>query len=78
MLKTKIKLTQSKKAWTQYITIPSAMVQDSQYPFVKNDELYLQIIPNSGLLILSKEGVTIKRDSTGFLISPVSIPKEGA
>jgi len=54
MLKTRIKIAQSKKAWTQYITIPAAMVQDSQYPFKDGDELFLEIEPATGTMILSK------------------------
>ena len=55
VLKTKVKLFQSKKAWTQYMTIPSAVVQDSQYPFEADIDLYLQIEPKTGIMIISKE-----------------------
>ena len=61
VLKTKIKISQSKKAWTQYITVPSAVVQDSQYPFKASDELHLEIEPNFGIMIISKKNDVIEQ-----------------
>lgn len=37
------------------MTIPSAVVQDSQYPFEADVELYLEIEPVTGIMIISKE-----------------------
>ena len=68
VLKTKIKISQSKKAWTQYITIPSAVVQDSQYPFTASDELHLEIEPSQGVLIISKEAKSLEITPDGFLV----------
>jgi hypothetical protein len=68
VLKTKIKISQSKKAWTQYITVPSAVVQDSQYPFKANDEIYLEIEPMMGIMMLSKKDRPIEATSEGVLI----------
>ena len=39
-------------AKTQYITIPSAMVSDSQYPFEANDEVEIEIVPGMKKLIV--------------------------
>ena len=69
MLKTKIKLSQSKKAWTQYLTIPSAIVTDSQYPFEDSEELYLQVEPVTGMMIILREPRPIKVTSEGVLIA---------
>ena len=68
MLKTKVKILQSKKAWTQYITIPAAMVQDSQYPFQDGDELYVKIEPFMGIMIISKDDKPLDQSSKGILI----------
>ncbi|MHA1692224.1 MAG: hypothetical protein ACTSU7_11400 [Candidatus Heimdallarchaeaceae archaeon] len=69
MLKTQIKLTQSKKASTQYISIPAAVVQDSQYPFEDTDELYLEIEPKTGTMILTKTPRTLTITSKGLTIT---------
>ena len=69
MLRTKIKLSQSKKAWTQYITIPSAIVTDSQYPFKDVDELYLEVEPTTGTMILSKKERKVNLTPNGILIN---------
>ncbi len=69
VLKVKVKLSQAKKAWTQYLTIPSAMVQDSQYPFKDKAELYLEVEPKMGILIFSKEKIMVKTTSEGVLIT---------
>ena len=69
VLKTKIKLSQSKKAWTQYVTIPSAVVQDSQYPFEGNDELYLKVEPVTGIIVISKQDKPVKITSEGVFIA---------
>lgn len=74
VLKTIVKVSQSKKAWTQYLTIPSAVVQDSQYPFEDGDRLYLEVEPVTGVMIISKEDRPIKVNSEGFLI--LSEPEE--
>lgn len=69
VLKAKIKLSQSKKAWTQYVTIPSAVVQDSQYPFEGSDELYLEVEPETGIMVILKEDRPITITSEGVLIA---------
>ena len=69
VLRTKIKLSQSKKAHTQYISIPSAVVQDSQYPFKGGEMLSLVIDPNEGWIILSREDIN--------LVSVDNLPTEG-
>ena len=69
VLKTRIKLSQSKKAHTQYISIPSAVVQDSQYPFRDGGMLSLTIEPNEEMIILSREDIRV--------ISLDNLPMEG-
>ncbi|MGA2783762.1 MAG: hypothetical protein ABSF09_03580 [Candidatus Bathyarchaeia archaeon] len=44
-LKAQVRVVQNPDAKTQYIAIPSAVVQDSLYPFHKNDILDLEIDP---------------------------------
>jgi len=39
------KIVQSKKAHTQYLVIPSVMVQDSQYPFKEGEKVRIIIDP---------------------------------
>jgi len=68
VLKTKIRVSQSKKAWTQYVTIPSAVVQDSQYPFKADEELNLEIEPTLGIMIISRGGRPIKATPDGVLV----------
>ena len=57
VLKAKAKALQSPRSYTQYITIPSAMVRDSQYPFKPAQELELVIIPEKGILIIRPAGM---------------------
>jgi hypothetical protein len=88
VLKTKVTLSQSKKAWTQYLTIPSAVVQDSQYPFKPDEELYLEIEPTTHIMIISgfekpleikKEGLLVKRSKEEELLqeaAPKGIEQE--
>lgn len=59
VLRTKVKVSQSKKAYTQYLSIPSAVVQDSQYHIEGDEELNLIIEPTLNIMILSKEELTI-------------------
>ena len=59
VLKTKVKVKQSKNAYTQYLIVPSAVVQDSQYPFQKDEEVEITVIPNEKKIIVKQAG---KRD----------------
>jgi len=68
VLKTKIKISQSKKAWTQYVTIPSAVVQDSQYPFKADEELHLEVEPILGIMIISRDEAPIKATPDGVIV----------
>lgn len=43
VLKVKSKVVQSPNSHTQFITIPSIMVTDSQYPFTSNQEVEIVI-----------------------------------
>ena len=51
-LKQRTRILQSINAATQYITIPSAIVKDSQYPFHANDEVEIEIVPSERKLIV--------------------------
>ena len=75
VLKTKIRVSQSKKAWTQYVTIPSAVVQDSQYPFKADEELNLEIEPTLGIMIISQGDKPIKATPDGVLVLKDSGPE---
>jgi len=44
-LKGKSKIIQSSHANTQYLTIPSAITRDSQYPFKNGDEVEIIVDP---------------------------------
>ena len=46
-LKAEVRVVQNPDAKTQYIAIPSAVVQDSLYPFHKDDMLDLEIDPKN-------------------------------
>jgi hypothetical protein len=51
-LSAKVRVVQNPDAKTQYIAIPSAVVQDSLYPFHKGDMLDLEIDPKSKMATL--------------------------
>jgi hypothetical protein len=51
-LTAKVRVVQNPDAKTQYIAIPSAVVQDSLYPFHKNDVLFLKIDPKAKTVFL--------------------------
>lgn len=53
-LKRKVKLKQSKNAHTQYLIIPSAIVQDSQYPFKSGEEVEVVVDPGKKRVIVEK------------------------
>jgi len=53
VLKKSIKILQSKKASTQYLTIPASMVSDSQYPFKANEEVEIEIDTEKKLMIIA-------------------------
>jgi hypothetical protein len=44
-LKAQVRVVQNKDAKTQYVAIPSVVVQDSLYPFQENDILDLEVHP---------------------------------
>jgi hypothetical protein len=63
-LKAEVRVVQIKDAKTQYLAIPSAVVQDSLYPFHENDILDLEIHPNEKRMafrFLRHEAATKKR-----------------
>ena len=54
-LEGKTKILNSKKAHTQYITIPSYIVRDSQYPFKGDEEVYIYVDPQLKIIEIRKE-----------------------
>jgi len=54
VLKAKSKILKNPDANTQYITIPSSMTVDSQYPFKPNDAVDLEVDDE-------KETLTVRR-----------------
>jgi len=59
VLKMRVRLAKSKRAYTQYISIPADVVRDSQYPFKGNENLNLVVVPDKNLIILSLADITI-------------------
>ena len=49
------RILQSPKSRTQYVTIPARVVEDSQYPFVSNEEVELYVDTEKKLLIIAKK-----------------------
>ena len=45
VLKGKTRITRSKNSYTQYITIPSWIARDSQYPFKGDEEVEIYVDP---------------------------------
>ena len=43
VLTEKSKINQNKNSFTQYLTIPSSLARDSQYPFKKDEEVEILI-----------------------------------
>lgn len=68
VLKEKTRISQSPNACTQYVTIPSAMVRDSQYPFKKDEEVKIIVDPEHKILMLASKGSTIKVSPEGISI----------
>lgn len=60
VLKGKAKIIQSPHAKTQYITIPSALTRDSQYPFKNGDEVEIIIDPERELIMVVGKESTIE------------------
>jgi len=52
VLRKNIKIHQSKNANTQYIVIPSSVVNDSQYPFKKEQEVEIVVKPENNSIII--------------------------
>jgi len=60
VLKEKTKITGSKTSYTQYISIPSALVRDSKYPFKEGEEVEIRIERCGRIVIEKKEEVDKK------------------
>jgi len=52
VLEVEAKIVQSKNAYTQYLVIPSVMVQDSQYPFKAGDMVKIVIDTHRNVLMI--------------------------
>jgi hypothetical protein len=50
VLEVEAKIVQSKNAYTQYLIIPSVMVQDSQYPFKAGDKVKIIVDTQQNIL----------------------------
>jgi len=57
VLKSKTKITGSKTSYTQYVSIPSAIVRDSQYPFKEGEEVEIHVEPSGSIVIEKKKEV---------------------
>ena len=63
------KIVQSKKAHTQYLVIPSVIVQDSQYPFKEGEKIRIVIDPYRKMMTVSStEEPQIEVSPDGFVI----------
>jgi len=68
VLEDETKIVQSKNAHTQYLVIPSALVQDSQYPFKNGDTVKITVDPkHQALIITPVKEKQIKISSEGAL-----------
>jgi len=54
VLKSKTKITTSKNSYTQYITIPSWIARDSQYPFKGGEEVEIIVDPTTKKIEIRK------------------------
>lgn len=68
VLKEKTRISQSPNACTQYVTIPSAMVRDSQYPFKKDEEVEIMVDPEHKILMIATKGTSIDISGNKILI----------
>lgn len=59
VLKTDTKIIQSQNSSTQYITIPAAVVKDSQYPFSANQVVEIRIVVGARKLEIVEKGTEI-------------------
>lgn len=61
------KIVQAKNAFTQYVTIPASVVQDSQYPFKDGGVVKLTIDPVQELMVVSKEDIRVFGPEASFV-----------
>lgn len=60
VLQAKSKIIQSQNSNTQYLTIPAALVKDSQYPFSSNQVVTIKIINSRKLEVVVNDDSTEK------------------
>jgi hypothetical protein len=74
VLQAEISIIQSKNAHTQYLAIPSVMVQDSHYPFKDGDKVRITIDPYRKLMIIrSLEKPRVRVSVEGIYVSDTKI-----
>lgn len=74
VLQAEITIVQSKNAHTQYLAIPSVMVQDSHYPFRNGEKVRVIIDPYRKLMIIgSLEKPEIRVSAEGIYMSDTKI-----
>lgn len=56
VLKGKTTVKRSANSYTQYITIPSVMARDSQYPFKDDEEVEIYVDPAAKKIEIRKKG----------------------
>lgn len=64
VLKAKSKINQNKNAKTQYITIPSTIASDSQYPFTAGQDVQIEINPDEFTILITYDNFKDKTDTT--------------
>jgi len=58
VLKGKSKIVKSSNSYTQYVTIPSSITRDSQFPFTGGEEVEIIIDPDTKQIIIKEKGAT--------------------
>lgn len=64
-LQSRVRIKQNKNAHTQYLIIPSAIVQDSQYLFKKDEEVEITVEPNEKRIIVKLPAKTKIEKASG-------------
>lgn len=77
-LEGKTRILNSPNARTQYITIPAAIVIDSQYPFKGNEEVYVYVDPKLEIIEIRKEEKIFKTEENTYKQLKENIYKPGA
>lgn len=77
VLQAETRIVQNKSAFTQYLVIPSVMVQDSQYIFRSGDKVRITVDPYHNLMIITPANETrVEVSSEGIYLAKKKIISE--